>query len=359
MRDPAHVTIDARMLPLSGIGTYIREVVPRVVARWRGARFTLLGHIESLRTLVPSDRANHVRCTAPIYSIAEQVSVLRAIPGDATLFWAPHYNVPLLYRGRMAVTVHDVNHLALPQGSLPRRVYARTLFAAVRRKAALVMFDSEFTRSEFERRVGTPARAQVVTLGVAEPWFHLAEPTVSETPFFLYVGNVKPHKNLPRLLEAFGMVAAHLPHRLVIVGRRDGLLTADRDAERLATALGDRVEFTGHLEHADLEKRVAACDALVLPSLYEGFGLPPLEALAAGRAVAVSRGSSLPEVCGPEADYFDPTNTSSIAESLLRLGTRAGDTPSDRARRRAWARQFSWDECAARTTELLQQAGRC
>lgn len=351
----SHVTIDARMLALSGIGTYIREVVPRVIARWTDARFTLLGDVPALRELASGDRVQHVACGASIYSIAEQAAVPRATPRDSTLFWSPHYNITLLHRGALAVTIHDVNHLALPQGSRARRLYARTLFGAVRRRAAAVMCDSQFTAAEFTRLVG-PRTLDVVTLGVSQKWFDLPTPPEESVPYFLFVGNVKPHKNLPRLLEAFAQVASRLPHRLVIVGRREGLLTADERAGELAAALGDRVEFTGFLAEPDLERRIAGCDALLLPSLYEGFGLPPLEALAAGRAVGVSRSSSLPEVCGPEADYFDPMDVRSIADSLIRLGTRVHDSPETRGRRRAWARQFSWDECARRTTSVLQQA---
>ena len=105
---------------------------------------------------------------------------------------------------------------------------------------------------------------------------------------------------------------------------------------------------------APLQQLVAACDALVLPSLYEGFGLSPLEAMACGRAVAVTRTASLPEVCGPHAEYFDPLQVGDIAAVLERLALRPPDRDEDPANRRGWARQFDWDTCATRTASALR-----
>lgn len=346
------------MLDASGIGTYLRELLPRVVDRWSDARFTVLGDPGGLSELPALERARVVSFDTPIYSVAEQLDFVRLIPRDTDLFWAPHYNMPLAYTGRLAVTVHDVNHLAIPQATLPKRLYARAMFAAVRGRASIVLADSHYTAAELLRLVGEPRRVSVVHLGVAPRWFAVPQPTADATPYFLCVGNVKPHKNLQRLLAAFAAVAPVIPHRLVIVGRREGLRTADEDVVTLATDLGDRVEFTGYLEQGALERCVAGCGALVLPSLYEGFGLPALEALACGRAVAVSGTTSLREVCGPHADYFDPLDVGSISASLLRLAHREPDTAEVRETRRAWVRRFDWDECARATVAALQIAAR-
>lgn len=353
----SHVTVDARMLGSSGIGTYLEELLPRVLAGWPDARFTLLGDVPAIGAVVPAGRAELRDCGAPIYSVGEQLALSRLIPGDTTLVWSPHYNIPLLHRGPLAVTVHDVNHLVFPQPSLAKRMYARLMFAEVRRRAAVVLCDSEFGAADLRARVGEPRALSVVPLGVGESWFRLPEePSPLDAPYLLYVGNVKPHKNLARLIEAFAGIVDQCPHRLVIVGRREGLRTADGASEAQASALGDRVVFTGHVGRPALERYIAACDAMVIPSLYEGFGLPALEALACGRAVGVSRAASLPEVCGPMADYFDPLDVHSIAASLRRLALRAPDTPAEREARRAWARRFDWDASASATVAALKRA---
>jgi glycosyltransferase involved in cell wall biosynthesis len=355
--DGPHIVIDARMVRASGIGTYIEQIVPRIVAQWSGARFTILGDQDVLCHLIPqSPRVAYALFEASIYSIKEQLTYRRVIPKDAALLWVPHFNVPLLYGGRLAATVHDVFHLASPEVSGPKRLYAKLLFRSVVRRAGLVMCDSAFTANELRRLAGEPRRLEIVHLGVSRRWSALpsAEPLLSG-PYLLAVGNVKPHKNLQRLVAAFERVADIIPHRLVIVGRREGLLTLDTEVEQMAARLGERVLFTGHVTPDILERYVAGCAALIHPSLYEGFGLPPLEAMAAGRPVAVSRAASLPEVCGPDADYFDPTDVGSIADALRRQG-RAGDDAAAAARRRAWTTQYSWDACATQATQLLMRA---
>jgi len=345
------------MLDTAGIGTYLAETLPRVVARMPETPFTVLGDAHAVSAHLDSSQQVEIQEWAtPIHTVREQLDVLPLIPRDTALFWSPHFNIPLAWRGPLAVTVHDVAALVLPGTSLSRRAYARLMFPAVRRRASVVLCNSHFTEREFRDRVGAPRRAVTTYLGVAERWFTLAtHRTTEQEPYLLFVGNVKPHKNLGRLIEAFARVMSRIPHRLVIVGRREGMRTVDQSVEPLAATLGDRVVFTGYVAPAELERYVADCDALLLTSLYEGFGLPPLEALACGRAVAVSTAGSLPEVCGPEAEYFDPLDVANIARALERVASRPPDTPADVERRRAWARRFNWDACADTTVAELRR----
>jgi glycosyltransferase involved in cell wall biosynthesis len=357
----ARITVDARMLDTAGIGTYLSELLPRVIARMPDVRFSVLGEVPTLESHLEShlESYGHVELRAwrtPIHTIREQLDATNVIPSDTNLYWSPHFNIPLAWRGALAVTVHDVAALVLPDMSLARRAYARLMFPAVRRRASVVLFDSEFTRREFHARVGEPRRSVSSLLGVDDRWFELASTNRAGSPYLLFVGNVKSHKNLARLLEAFERVSSRIPHRLLLVGRLEGMRTVDRDIQARTARLGDRVVLTGYAEPAQLERYLAQCDALVLPSLYEGFGLPPLEALACGRPVAVSRAASLPEVCGPEAEYFDPLDVASIASALERVATRPSDSPRDIERRQAWARRFSWDTCAEATVAELRRA---
>lgn len=343
-----HITVDARMAGSSGIGTYIQELVPRVVDALPGVRFTLLGDLDVLPSVVgQSARVRHAAFDAPIYSIREQLAFRNVIPRDTSLFWAPHYNVPLALRCPLAVTVHDLNHLTVER-SLAKRAYARRMFKRVQRRASVVFCDSTHTAQDFTARVGVPRQLVVCLLGVSSPWTDPNDQLPAAEPYFLYVGNVKPHKNLSRLITAFSEIAGSVPHRLVIAGRTEGMRTVDSSVSSSAAAT-DRVTVTGYVSPDQLVQLVRRCDALVLPSLAEGFGLPPLEALACGRAVGVSNVASLPEVCGPVAEYFDPLDTESISAALLRLANRPLDRAEVVERRRAWARQFDW-ACTARIT---------
>ena len=358
--DAPHVTIDMRMLGVSGIGTYVEETVPRIIARWTSAGFTLLGEPSAIARAVPASERVAIReLNVPIYSVREQLVLARAIPRRTTLYWAPHYNMPVLFTGRIAATVHDVFHLADAQSSFAKKLYARTMFSALVARARVVLCDSVFTAAELRRLAGEPRTLAVVPLGVSPRWFEVAaaEPPIAE-PYLLALGNVKPHKNLKRLVAAFARISAEIPHRLVIVGRREGLRTLDTEVEAMAAALGDRVLFTGQVAQPALEGWVAGCAALVQPSLYEGFGLPPLEAMACGRRVAVARSSSLPEVCGVEATYFDPLDIASVANALKIVAWESPNEMADSRRRREWARRFDWEECADATQRQLARAAR-
>jgi len=346
------------MIDSGGIGTYITELLPRVIDVLPSVRFTILGDPRALEELLPaSGRVALRRFVPPIYTVREQLAFATAIPSATGLFWSPHYNIPLAWRGPLAVTVHDVAHLAMRQPSVARRLYARWMFATVRRRASVVIAVSDWTAMEIERRVGAPRRLAGIRNGVAPRWLRQeARAAEAMAPYFLFVGSVKPHKNIHRLLDAFAMVTAGLPQRLVIAGRADGMLTVDHHAIERAATLGDRVQYVGAVSPTELDQLVRQCDALVLPSIHEGFGLPPLEALAAGRPVAVSALPSLKEVCGPMAEYFDPLDVASIARALRRLAHRVPDTEEIVERRREWARQFDWDAAARATSDELLSA---
>ena len=345
----------------SGIGTYIRETVPRVLTTLQRADFALLGDTADLGQLglgaLP--RTTLHPCDARIYSLREQWALRRASPARAHVFWSPHYNIPLLLGARLVVTVHDVLHLARPEfvtGS-HRRLYARSMFAMVARRAAEVICVSRFTADELIRLVGIDARRIHVTHeGVDPRWFLPAPgPPTYPRPYFVYVGNVKPHKNLSRLCRAFAQVVDVLPHDLVIVGKKDGFLGGDPQVDRYASRLGNRVHFTGEVPDERLRNLVGNATALVLPSKYEGFGLPALEAMAAGCPAIVSRAASLPEVCGDAAAYFDPDDPDEIAHRLQEIA-RDGVLREDLiAAGRERARKYTWESCAQSTREVLQR----
>jgi glycosyltransferase involved in cell wall biosynthesis len=169
------------------------------------------------------------------------------------------------------------------------------------------------------------------------------------------VGNIKPYKNLGRLVEAFQKIRDHVPHDLVIVGQREGLITGESPEffERVRGA-GERIHLTGYVSYEELLSLVGNADALIMPSLYEGFGLPPVEAMAAGVPVVVSRAASLPEVCGDAALYFDPLDVDDIADKLIEIASDRvlGEQLRERGRERS--RLFTWKSCSAKTAQALR-----
>ncbi len=355
------LAIDARMVAHSGIGTYVSNVLPRLIAMHSAERIHLIGRRAQLeeRAWTRSAHVSLVECGSAIFSLAEQLQLPRVIPADCALFWSPQFNIPLAYRGRLLVTVQDILHIAMPQyaGGWHRHLYARALLAAIARKAEAVICTSRFTAQELVRLAGIKESKIVVThLGVDESWFTVDRASRPHPrPYFVFVGNVKRHKNLRGLVDAFASLMGQVPHDLVIVGQKQGMLTADRLIESRAQALGERVRFTGLIDDALLRKYVAGAEALVLPSFYEGFGLPPLEAMACGTPAVVAARASLPEVCGDAALYCEPDDIADIAAKLLQVASSEETRARLREKGLVRARQFTWDKCARETLAVIRR----
>ncbi|UCD17181.1 MAG: glycosyltransferase family 4 protein [Candidatus Zixiibacteriota bacterium] len=322
------IAIDVRMLHSAGVGTYLCGLLPLIISRRSDIIFHLLGDTGSMHDFQWT-RAENVRrldCHAPIYSIAEQFELVRRLPA-CDLFFSPHYNVPLLYRGRMIATIHDIFHLARENSdkTLPRIIYARAMLSAALRKSRIVMTDSQFTLDEMRKyRLPHPDKVRIVSLGPGSA-YNGGGAAVKKpgAQYFLYVGNVKPHKNLRRLISAYKLLHAEgrvgIP--LMLVGEEKKFITGmpELKDEILHSSWRNWIKITGRVSNEELKHCYSQAAALVLPSLYEGFGLPPLEAMALGCPCLVSRVASLPEVCGKAAHYCDPYDVADIADKMHQI----------------------------------------
>ncbi|RHH22434.1 glycosyltransferase family 4 protein [Desulfovibrio legallii] len=352
------LAIDCRMARMSGIGVYLRNVAPRCMALLADAvRFRLLGYDGAFP--VPDGVSwEPVSFDAPIYSITEQYRMLPLLRGCDAL-WLPHYPIPVLAGIPLVVTVHDVTHLALP-GLFTgiQKMYARLMFQAVRHKAAELLFVSEFSRQEFLRLVGRPRGGATVTPnGVDASWLEcplVDAPT--QPPYFLAVGNIKPHKNIRLLCHTFAGIAGQCTANLVLAGAYTGFRSAETSTEALAAICPGRIHFTGALEQTELVHLMRGATALVFPSRYEGFGLPPLEALAVGVPVVASDIPPVREVCGTHAQYFSPDSEGQLAQAMLQvLALPPQERRQHAAAGRAHAHTFSWARAAETTAQVLQK----
>jgi len=337
---------DARHIRQSGIGTYIRIQLPSLeeAADRHGRSLAVLVDPETTPTL--SDRTAVIQTYpqgAGMYTAAEQLvwyRALRAVRPRAV--WLPHYPFPLarLLPGNRRiltyVTVHDTIHV-LPEHisgqGRARRTYARVMLGADVRGCRRIMTVSEATASLLSTfRAG--AQIVVTPIPVDEVWFEPADRALTPVsgPYVLYVGNTKRHKNLPLVLKSFAALPASLPHKLVIAGGGASLRTLDDRIRTLAEANPDRVVLLGQLDFAVLRALVAEADLLVMPSLYEGAGLPPLEAMASRTAVLASNIPSLRETCGDGAKFFDPYDAAALT-ALLRTYCTDGVARADLADR--------------------------
>ncbi len=349
--------LDARMWRASGIGTYLQNLVPRLAPYF------------ALRLVVHPDQVPHLSSydcqpeAAPIYSVREQWAIRRHVRrGD--IFWSPHYNAPLapVAARRRVVTIHDVFHLAFaPTLTLPQQIYARTVLPRAARRADLVLTVSEFSRGEIHRYTGVPLdRIRVIPNGVDHALFQPASAEAQRAVraryrlpgrYLVYVGNLKPHKNLMTLLRAFRQLIADPAYddlQLTIVGQQGGFITGDPAVVQALQApdLHGRTVLTGFVPATDLPALYTAAAAFVFPSRYEGFGLPPLEAMACGCPTVVSAAASLPEVCGEASRYVMPEDADHLAATLADVLTDADLRTRLRARGLAHVGQFRWEKSA-------------
>jgi glycosyltransferase involved in cell wall biosynthesis len=356
-----HIVVDVRLFHASGIGTYLQHVLPLIVHAHSEVQFTLLGQSNNLYQYdwIHGKNIQVIDCRVPIYSVKEQFEILKKIPKKASLFWSPHFNIPFFYKGNLLVTIYDVFHLAMPElvGGFHKQMYAKIMFHAIRRKAKAILTISEFTKKEIVRfTVKGSQEIYPIHLGVDDSWFKIASNTRPYSkPFLLFVGNVKPHKNLSVLIKAFGSIADKIPHDLVIAGKKEGFITGDKEVLSRARKLGNRIHFTGFLEEDILKEYFAHAAALVFPSLYEGFGLPPLEAMAAGCPVIASDAGALPEVCGDAALYFNPNSSEEIANRILELLNNQLLRESLRSKGYDRAKIFNWATCANETKIVIDR----
>lgn len=355
--------IDLRWIDSSGVGMYIKGIMPGIVEKLEDVSIVGLGNRSRLKEFAWSQAANVrlIDCHVGRYSLAEQVELPLRIPPRTDLFFSPYYTIPLLYRKRIAVTVHDMSHLVVEEivGNPKKRLYAQTMFRALRKRASAIFTVSEFSKAELLRLTKGPREDNIFPthLGISPEWHGAATlPPVRTRPYLVCVGNIKPYKNLGRLVEAFLQVRDKIPHDLVIIGQSEGLITGESAEffDRVRGA-GERIHLTGFVSHEELLSLVGHADALVMPSLYEGFGLPPLEAMAAGIPVAVARSASLPEVCGNAALYFEPLEVQDIADKLISIALDTSLQKQLKERGFTRSRSFTWDSCSRQTAEILRQ----
>lgn len=366
------IGIDARKLHDFGIGTYIRNLLRQLARLDRDTEFVLLCRrpdVDVLTQLGPNFRP--VVEQAGNYSLTEQVAVPLALRREGvTLFHAPHYVLPPLVTCPSVVTIHDCIHLMFPQ-YLPNRLaltYARTSISLAARRAARVMTVSESSKRDILRFVDVdPATITVIHNAFDERFSQepLEEDVVRvreryqlQDEFVLYAGNVKPHKNVERLIEAFHRVRQRgLDHlKLVVIGDEVSHYAALRRAVHRFN-LHKYVRFLGYMPEDTLAIMYRLAGVFVFPSLYEGFGLPPLEAMASGTPVVVSNVSSLPEVAGDAAILVNPLDPDDIADGIARVLTDDDLRRELRRRGLARARQFSWETSIRRVHEIYAEVG--
>jgi glycosyltransferase involved in cell wall biosynthesis len=371
------VAIDIRRMTEFGVGTYTRNIIRALGRLDHESTYFLIGSPGKVEEIGPLP-ANFK--TVPLLELdntlkgsVEWRTILRRLKCDVAhiphLFWLPRA-LPCPY----VMTVHDVlEHMYRAHDrSQPRRILHFTMTRRAMRNAARIFAVSRFTKTEIEKLFGIPGpRIEVIYNAIDERFLSghatdvdrqlLAERFLVNYPFLLYAGRISPHKNLVRIIEAFSALKAELDKedkyrdlKLVIIGDE---LSKHPDLRRTVIRGGvqNDVRFLGFVPIEVLRIFYDAAKIFVFPSLYEGFGLPPLEAMAHGTPVVTSNTSSLPEVVGNAAVLVNPENVFEIMRALHRV--LLDQTLRDKLKQRSYeqAKKFSWEGSARQILKVYRE----
>jgi len=374
------IGIDARKIRDFGIGTHIENLI-RYIPEFDTENEYYIFHYPADKDYVPCTSANIrlVPDTSPKYSLRELV-VLPFKMGQLRLdlFHATHYTLPPIRPCKGIVTIHDVIHLRFPE-YLPHPAayyYAKGMMWAAAHSASKVITVSECSKQDIVQYLRVPEqKVAVVYNGIDSPPAPLSVAEATKrgneflnplsfqkrggqgvsSPYILYLGNFLPHKNLDTLIKAYSLLKRQykVDHSLVLAGKNDRmkpLLQKLMAAEKLE----HDVILTGFVEPAWMPALYRHADLFVYPSLYEGFGLQALEAMAYQIPVAISNVSALPEIAGDAAIQFDPTSPENMAEVIYQALTDQALRTSLIAKGQQRLKVFSWREMARKTVDIYQ-----
>jgi glycosyltransferase involved in cell wall biosynthesis len=368
------IGIDARLYGphAKGLGRYVQELVDGVLRQDQENEYVIfLAPINFKDFILPRAGVRKVLCRSRWYTLAEQVELPYLIARNhIDLMHFPHFNVPILCTVPFLVTIHDLILTKYPSQRasklspwlyrLKHRGYKFVISRALAR-AQKVIAVSLFTKNDIASQFGIPTdKIAMIYEGVAEKLKREEKGDVNSVlrkyglslPFIMYVGNAYPHKNLENLLLEFNSLSKERPElKLLLVGGEDYFYK--RLKVKVAEEKIKNVIFAGFVPDEDLSLLFHSALAYVFPSLYEGFGLPPLEAMAQGCPVISSERSVMPEILGPAAHYFDPHETAWLKSSLLAL-----EKPGriEELKRLGFARAslYKWDDCVNATLKLYK-----
>jgi len=357
------IGIDVRMWTHPGIGRYLRELTKHLLSNGTDERFVFLG--DSTLCGEFSKRPDFRQARSKIYSLSEQWEIPR-LTRDLDLLHVPHFNIPLLLDKPLVVTVHDLTYLHDTRAAVSRwaRPYAAYFFRQLQKKAAAVLTVSEFTRRDLLTCFPKLNPDKVfVTYEAASPFFRkLDDPEWLgqskkkygiQEPYVLFVGSLRPHKNIPALINAMASLRSKrkISHGLVLVGRCE---TVDAGLSDLISQ-HSFVRVLGEVPDLELVALYNLAELFVLPSFREGFGLPAVEAMACGTPVAVSSAASLPEIVGDAGCLFDPHRVDALEEVIYNV---LKDRELQKNMSKAGlerAKQFSWENTARQTRRIYAQ----
>ncbi len=364
------IGFDARMIEWSGVGSYSKNLLKALSGIDTQNEYVLFCHPETVELIPEAPNFTKKLVKQPVFSLFRQFGWIDELKeANLDIFHSPHFVFPPVIPCPSVATIHDLIPLVVP-AVMPSRgdrfYYKRANRSALGRVKGVIAV-SECTKQDIIRFFGTSEEKIWVIYEAAAPEFReikdesLLKIVLNkyglQRPFILNVGNPKPHKNWTGLIRAFAELKKRkFEHKLVLVGPDDPrFLEPKRLAGQLS--LESDVIFIKFVEKEYLPMLYNAADVFVFPSFYEGFGLPPLEAMACGTPVVCSKAASLPEVVGDAALVIDPSDIRGLAAVVGNVISDESLRKSLREKGLARAAQFSWQRTAEQTLEVYKEVG--
>ncbi|HXM40521.1 MAG TPA: glycosyltransferase family 1 protein [Bryobacteraceae bacterium] len=371
---PLRIVFDARRVRDFGIGTYIHGLLHGLAAIDRSNDYALvaLPHDQDAFGGLPPNFKTVTYGQTDLHSLNHLAFPLFLHRLQPSLVHIPLNRVPLFMREPYVVTIHDMASLLFGGGSGLRMQTRRYLLRRGLLRAKRIMAVSEATRGDVHDALGIPADHIRLAYNAPNPDFfrpteaararNILERYQIDYPFLLYAGNIRPQKNIPRLVEAFALAREHLSRHpfyrnlhLIIIGDEISRYPSVRHAV-IQTRVEKTVRFLGFVPFEALRIFFESAALFVFPSLYEGFGLPPLEAMASGTPVVASNVSALPEVLGDAALLVNPENVFEIARAIQEALLDDELRGELIARGKTQAARYSWDHAAREVLEVYREA---
>ena len=365
------IGIDARALGWAGLGRYSRNLLKNLVKQTPSeVEFVVFAPKAYGREFSEMKQVKFVPVTASYYSLREQTLFLSSLMREnLDLMHFLHFNAPIFYKRPSVVTIHDLTRFFFPaqkhKGRMHQLAYEIVFRSAIKNSSKIITV-SEHTRTDLVRYFPKATdKTVMIHEGVDTTMFlnnRNGESYQSEKldrwgikkPYLLFVGVWMTHKNLPRLLQAFKKVKeGGFDGQLVITGKGQAH-HVDVNALVKGEGMGDSVILPGKVADEDLPMLFQNAELFIMPSLYEGFGLPALEALACGTPVVASSVSSLPEILGESAVYFDPYSVDDMAEKITSLINDKQKQSELISLGNTQIQKFSWEKCAEETLGVYQ-----
>ncbi len=357
---------------VGGTEVYFREMLKSMVSGNTGDIFVLFTTKDNdgiLRQYLPGHpgiefvKLPFRAAVRPMRIVFEQVALPWFVwKNDLDVLWSPGYTAPLLCGCPQAVTIHDLQYKTHPDDlSFFERITLDFLVKNACRVCDRIITVSQFSRDEVVRFGFAPEPKVVAIHEGVDPAFgrvhdvHIdcLKGIPDEAPYILCVAHTYPHKQVHLLVEAFGSISNRIPHHLVLVGRaRRGEDQVQRSLDNLSVT--SRVHRMSNLSYSDLQVMYQRADLFVLPSLYEGFGLPVLEAMITGTPVIATHNASIPEVGGDFAIYAKGNSAEAIAGAIIEaLSIDSSEMKVRIEKARVWSSSFSWSKSAKQTIQVL------